>query len=92
MTRGSKSRQEQVETSACSAEAIMSHKNFARGLGDIRAGRPFAGHVDDQFWAYERGRLLGAIAPLSMPLFIHGRLNPKAVLLLRAAMNRGLIL
>jgi hypothetical protein len=91
MTRGSKSREEQVETSACSAEAIMRHEHFARGLDDIRAGRPFADDIDDPFWAYERGRLLGAIAPLSMPLFIHKRLNPKAVLLFNAATDRGLI-
>jgi hypothetical protein len=69
----------QVPTSFCSTTSIMLHPHFARGLDDIRAGRPFADHVADEYWAYERGRLFGAIAPRSMPLFIGGRLNPKAV-------------
>jgi hypothetical protein len=74
---------------------IMEHPHFERGLDDIRAGQPFADHVDDRFWAYERGRLFGAIAPPSMPLFddTSGRwLNPKAVRLFIAATVRGLIL
>ena len=69
----------------------MRHPHFARGLDDIRAGRAFADDVEDEFWAYERGRLLGTIAPLSMPLFISGRLNPKALALFNAACERGLI-
>ena len=35
--------------------------------------------LEDDYWAYERGRLFGAIAPLSMPLFKGKSLNPKAV-------------
>jgi hypothetical protein len=69
----------------------MRHPHFARGLDDIRAGRAFADHVADEYWAYERGRLFGAIAPLSMPLFIGGRLNPKAVRLFETASDRNLI-
>jgi hypothetical protein len=91
MTHGSKSREEQVETFACSVEDIMHHPNFASGLDDVRAGRALADDVEDEFWAYERGRLFGAIAPLSMPLFISGRLNPKAVHLFDAACERGFI-
>jgi hypothetical protein len=70
----------------------MRHPHFARGLDDIRAGRAFADDVDDDYWAYERGRLFGAIAPLSMPLFDDKRLNPKAVKLFVAASDRGFIL
>lgn len=81
----------QIETSTCSATSIMRHPHFARGLDDIRAGRPFADHIADEYWAYERGRLFGAIAPQSMPLFIGGRLNPKAVRLFEAASDRRLI-
>jgi hypothetical protein len=84
--------QEQVKTSPCSTEAIMRHPHFARGLDDIRAGRPFADDVDDGYWAYERGRLFGAIAPLAMKLFVGDRLNPKAVRLFEAADERGFIL
>ena len=69
----------------------MRHPNFARGFADIRAGRPFDPDIDDDLWAYERGRLLGAIAPLSMQLFNGKALNPKAVALFDAAHHRRLI-
>ena len=81
----------QVRTAFCSAMSIMWHPHFARGLDDIRAGRPFADHIADEYRAYERGRLFGAIAPRSMPLFIGGKLNPKAVRLFETAGNRKLI-
>jgi hypothetical protein len=82
---------QQIRTRECSTTSIMCHPHFATGLDDIRAGRPFADHVTDEHWAYERGRLFGAIAPQSMPLFIDGRLNRKAVNLLDAAFQRRLI-
>lgn len=82
---------EQIKTSPCSAAAIMRHPHFARGLEDIRAGRPFADHVGDEYWAYERGRLFGALAPPALRVFAKGRLNSKAVLLYQAASDRGLI-
>jgi len=81
----------QVKTSTCSPETIMRHPNFARGLDDIRVGRSFADDADDLYWAYERGRLFGAIAPRSMPLFDGKRLNPKALRLFVAATRRDLI-
>jgi len=73
------------QTGTCSPMTIMLHPHFARGLDDIRAGRSFADDVHDNYWAYERGRLFGAIAPSSMPLFDGKRLNPKAVRLFIAA-------
>jgi hypothetical protein len=83
---------EQIRTGSCSTEQIMRHPHFRRGFDDIRAGRRFDYDVDDDRWAYERGRLFGAIAPLSMPLFDDGkRLNPKAVKLFDAAYDRKLI-
>jgi hypothetical protein len=85
-----KTTRKQVQVSGCTAQSIMQHPHFERGLNDIRAGRPFADHMNS--WAYERGRLFGAIAPLAMPLFVNGRLNPKAVRLFNAAGERGLIL
>jgi hypothetical protein len=70
----------------------MRHPHFIIGLNDIRAGRPFNADLVDVYWAYERGRLFGAIAPLSMPLFIMDKhLNPKAVALFDAAFERKLI-
>ena len=77
-------RVEQVWTVAVSSARIMKHPAFVRGFDDKRAGRPFdANQVTDidTLWSYERGRLLGCIMPLSMPLFINGRLNPKAIAL-----------
>jgi hypothetical protein len=82
----------QVPTAYCSTEEVMCHPNFARGLDDIRAGRAFDADAADEYWAYERGRAFGAIAPLSMPLFIGEWLNPKAIKLYDAACCRGLIL
>ena len=90
-TRPQPWRREQVKTSTCSPMTIMLHPHFARGLDDIRAGRSFADDVHDNYWAYERGRLFGAIAPSSMPLFDGKRLNPKAVRLFVAATQRKLI-
>ena len=84
-------KKQQVETADCSAKSIMRHPHFARGLDDIRAGRPFADHIADEYWAYERGRLFGAIAPRSLPLFIGRKLNPKAVRLFDTASDRKLI-
>ena len=85
-------RRKQVETGICSHKTIMRHSHFARGLDEIREGRPFDCDVSDNYWAYEKGRLFGAIAPRSMPLFVEGkRLNPKAVRLFIAASARSLI-
>jgi hypothetical protein len=69
----------------------MRHPHFDRGLKDVRTGKAFADDVHDEYWAYERGRLFGAIAPPSMPLFVSGRLNKRAVRLYGAASARGLI-
>jgi hypothetical protein len=70
----------QVSTVGVTAAAIMRSTNFRRGLEDARAGRaPRFDELDDVFWSYERGRLFGFIAPLSMQLFVAGKLNPKAL-------------
>jgi hypothetical protein len=84
-------RPSEVETALCPAGRIMRHPLFARELGDIRAGRPFADDADDRSWSYERGRLLGAIAPPSMRLIDGRQLNLKALQLFSAASDRGLI-
>lgn len=81
----------QVKLYRCSTSSIMRHPNFARGLADIRAGRQFDTLIDDDYWAYERGRLFGAIAPKSMSLFIGKKLNPRALALYEAASKRKLI-
>jgi hypothetical protein len=85
---------EQLPTRLMSIETVMRPVNFRLGVEDVRAGRrprfddP---NTDDGYWSYERGRQWGAVAPLSMPLWINGQLNPKAVTLLSVALKRGLI-
>ena len=81
----------QIETTVCSPLRVMQHPNFARGLADIRAGRAFADEVQDDLWAYERGREYGAIAPRSMPLFDGKHISLKALRLFAVAVERGLI-
>jgi hypothetical protein len=71
----------------------MRAAQFARGLADVRAGRApdYDGTDQDDYWAYERGRQFGCIAPVNMPLRIGSKLNGRAVALFKAAISRGLI-
>jgi hypothetical protein len=80
----------QAKTVLSTVEIIMSTASFARGLAEIREGKPF--NTSETSWEYERGRQFGAMAPLSMRLFVKGRLNPDAVRLCRAAFERKLLL
>jgi hypothetical protein len=82
----------QVETERTTTARIMSSAAFERGLNEVRQGQPFDWRVNDTLWGYERGRLFGHIAPLDMPLRIGGKLNPKAVALCDAAINRKLVI
>jgi hypothetical protein len=86
------SAKEQIRTARCSTATIMLHPQFARGLDDIRHGRPFADSADDPYWSYERGRMFGRVAPADMPLFDGNQLNFKAMLLFQIAYDRRLIL
>jgi hypothetical protein len=66
---------------------------FARGLDDIRSGKPFDPPVKGgDSWAYERGRLFGALAPLTMSLRVNGKINPSAIRLCDAAFARSFII
>jgi len=80
----------QVPTRKVTITMIMASPEFALGLDDARKGVPFDWRNGK--WNYERGRLFAHIAPLSVPLRINGRLNPKAVALCDAAFDRGLII
>jgi hypothetical protein len=68
----------------------MASPAFELGLNDARKGVPFDWRNGE--WNYERGRLFAHIAPLSMPLRIGGKLNPKAVTLYTAASARSFII
>jgi hypothetical protein len=73
-------RAKQADTYAATTRAIMNSPEFAVGVADVRAGKPFDYDRLDGSWEYERGRLWAWLAPVSMPLKIKGKLNPKAVL------------
>jgi hypothetical protein len=45
----------------------------------------------DKFWSYERGRQFAMIAPISMPIKMGDRINPKALSLYHTAVKRGVI-
>jgi hypothetical protein len=83
-------RAEQVKTGRATTQTIMKSRWFKRGFEDVRNGLPFDWRIDK--WEYERGRLFGLIAPPSMPLWVCGKLNPKAVTLFDAAYDRRLII
>jgi hypothetical protein len=87
----------QVKTRRVTVEWIMSTRSFALGVEDRRNGAPpqfdreeTSPNRLDQ-WEYERGRLWASLAPLTMPLRIGKKLNPKAVALCRVAFDRGYI-
>jgi hypothetical protein len=80
----------QARTRRASTRSIIASREFARGLEEVRAGRPF--NPNNGNWDYERGRCFGFIAPLDMPLRIRGRLNPKALKLADAAFDRKLLI
>jgi hypothetical protein len=81
---------EQAITRRTSIRRVVTSKEFARGLSEVRKGLPFNPNNDD--WNYERGRCFGFIAPLDMPLRIGGKLNPKALKLAEVAFSRKLLI
>ena len=81
---------EQASTRWVSIRSIVTSKEFARGLDEVRKGLPFNPDIDS--WNYERGRCFGFIAPLGMPLRRRGKLNPKALRLAWAAFTRKLLI
>jgi hypothetical protein len=74
-------RADQIDTVECTTESIMRTADFAAGVSDVRAGRPPRFDEFYDAWSYERGRLWATLAPMSMPLRIGHKLNPKAVAL-----------
>lgn len=84
---------QQVKTRPVTTFWIMSQPPFARGLKEVRSGKPLDWRACSSDWSYERGRAFGCIAPVDLPLFVRGKqLNPKAVALFNAASDRGCIL
>jgi hypothetical protein len=80
----------QARTRGVSTRDIVASMEFARGLEEVRAGRPF--NPDNGDWDYERGRAFGFIASLDMPLRIGRTLNPKALKLAVVAFERKLLI
>jgi hypothetical protein len=90
---------QQINTIIVTVQTIMSDPWFTRGFNDARNRVAFdwrvgadAGDSTNPQWGYERGRLFARIAPLTMPLRIGGKLNPKAVALARLAFERKLVI
>jgi hypothetical protein len=82
----------QIPTRPVRTEWIISRPAFRNGVEDVRAGRaPRFDEFSDDGWSYERGRLFAVLAPISMPLKIDGKCNPKAVHHYEAAVRRGYI-
>ena len=76
----------------CIYRWFMQQKSFARGIEDVRTGQPprfdaYAGNINDLV-AYEKGRQFAFLVPTSLPLKLNGKLNPKALRLFKAAVNR----
>jgi hypothetical protein len=76
---------EQVSSQEASIEWVMSSPYFEYGVNDKRAKRGFRTaytdwEINDQ-WNYERGRAWASVAPRSLALKLHGKLNPRAVAL-----------
>jgi hypothetical protein len=71
-------RRRQVPERTLSLQSIMRSAAFARGVADVRAGRPPRFDTEDN-WEYERGRQWAIAAPPTMPLKIGCRLNPDAI-------------
>jgi hypothetical protein len=77
----------QAATRSSSVSAIMRDADFAAGVDDVRAGR-YARFDEFNSWEYERGRQFAMLVPISMPLRVKGKLNPKALTLLENAFAR----
>ena len=57
---------EQADTCISNVRSVVSSREFARGLAEVRSNLPF--NADDDDWGYERGRAFDLIAPLNLPL------------------------
>jgi hypothetical protein len=85
--RGRDRDREQVDTVGCSAAVIVDSPYFAIGVADLRAGAPPRfDEMQDEYWAYERGRQWAVLAPITMDP--HSAL---AVRLFEAVEQRGWI-
>jgi hypothetical protein len=69
----------QADTYACSVNSIMATRAFARGVAEVRAGRPPDFDRNNWDWEYERGRQWATVAPKDMPLKIGRSLNLAAI-------------
>ncbi len=70
----------------------MRHPNFARGLEDKRAGLPFNYDIEDEYWAYERGRQFALCISSDKPLFINKKLNTQVVLICSRAFDKKILI
>jgi hypothetical protein len=77
---------QQVPTTAVTAERIMSRRTFGLGVADVRAGLPPRADFDgsapecwnDQ-WCYERGRAWALLVPRNVQVRRNGKVTPEAL-------------
>jgi hypothetical protein len=73
----------QEPTASTSIYAIMSTREFALGVADMRANRPYPRDYDswevDPQWNYERGRQWARSAPRTVALRREGKITREAL-------------
>jgi hypothetical protein len=93
-------RPQQMESAAISIENVLRDSAFERGVKSYREGwgadydHPFGKLIptsDNDIANYERGRQWAAIAPKSTKIYVKGKLNPRALEILRKAVEDGSI-
>jgi hypothetical protein len=72
----------QALTRGVSISRFMRSAEFRRGVAEVRTGQPPDFDREDSL-SYEVGRQFGVVAPRTMPIFLNGKLNPKAAELYR---------
>jgi hypothetical protein len=74
---------EQVPTRPTTILEIMASPEFALGVADARAGRPYRGAYQtwdtNRQWDYERGRAWSRVVPASVVLKRNGKITSEAV-------------
>ena len=75
---------DQIPTRPVTALEIMSAPEFALGVADARAGRPYRPGYDawsdtNMKWNYERGRQWGRLAPRTVVLKRGGKVTAEAM-------------
>jgi hypothetical protein len=69
----------QVPSYGTTIRKIMSIREFALGVADVRAGRLPRFDAFAETWDYERGRQWAIAAPPTMPIKVKGKVSFEAI-------------